>query len=260
MSAPHPSAVESVSLGGRLARPRARGAGFSISILVHLLFLIFLARFYRTITSPTSSRQAIVVQAKLFVPPQAEKPKQAPQPPAPLTAPAKLPRSILREQTSSAAAPVSADQVQLDRESLELVDPAGQVEQVLTAHDGAVAFSVPAQEGRLEHIFRAPDWSSAQMSGFVPAERYCSFTMVPPWAIAVRLASQNGLPRNSLAYVVFERSVCNQIWQMIREAAGQRGIECVKHAKLRFDSANEKLGLSILDLNECDGARVSARR
>lgn len=173
--------------------------------------------------------------------------------PTPAVASTHPAQSTLEEETPSTGNPISPDEVQLDRESLELVDPAGQVEEVLSAHNGSLAFGVPDEEGHLEHIFKAPGWTRKSISGYVPAEMYCSFTMAPPWAIAVRIAGEKGVPSNSIAYVVFERSMCNNLWRMIREFAGQKGIGCVKHTTIRFDSGNEKLGFSILDLKKCDG-------
>lgn len=251
MIATKPDAVGSLPLGYDLALQGGRRAGFTISVLIHLILLLFLSRSYRF--SPPPPRRVILAQAKMFVPPLPEKPEETLRTPAPLAAPTKFPRSITEPEVPSKGNPISADEVQLDRESLELVDPAGQVEEVLSTHDGSVGFSVPDEEGHLQHIFQAPNWTPLNISGYIPAERYCSFTMVPPWAIATRIANANGLPRNSIAYVIFERSMCNNLWRMIREFAGQKGIDCVKHTKLRFDLANEKLGFSILDLNKCEG-------
>ena len=252
MIATKPCAFGSLLLGSRVSPQIGRKTAFTVSVLVHLLFLLVVSRLYRSFPPPT--QRIILAPAKLFVPPRPEKSEEMPQKLASMASPTQIPRSIPEQESPSKSNPISADEVELDRESLELVDPGGQVEEVLSAHDGSIAFSLPDAEGHLQHIFQAPYWRSQNISGYIPAERYCSFTMVPPWNIARQIANANGLPGNSIAYVIFERSVCNNLWRMIREFAGQKGIDCVKHTRLRFDSTNEKLGFSILDINKCEGS------
>jgi hypothetical protein len=250
ITAQKPGVADNLLLGRDSALRGGRRLGFTTSGLIHLLFLLVLVESYRISPPP---RQTIFESAKVFAPPRLEMQKETLRTPPPLAAPTQTPQSAAEAETPPPRNPFSPDDVQLDRESLELVDPAGEVEEVLGAHGGSVAFSLPDAEGHLEHIFKAPGWIPISISGYIPSDRYCSFTMIPPWAIAIRIAGEHGLPRNSIAYVVFERSMCNNLWRMIREFAGRNGIGCVKHTRLRFDSGNETLGFSVLDIKECDG-------
>jgi len=146
---------------------------------------------------------------------------------------------------------ISSDDVKLASLQLELVDPAAQIEAVLNKHHGYVAFSFSVEEGRLESVFAAPNWRREPIIGpYVPAEKYCSFTMRGYWPLLARIAAEEGIAHISWSYIAFDRTMCARIRDMIREVAGRNGIGCARHARLRFDSGGA--GFSVVAIKPCE--------
>lgn len=221
------------------------------SVLLHLAVL-FPGSFPNTKAKVEEAKDEKVVP--LYIPPVHVPPhiqKATVELPKPsVTPPITVPKT---ETAQTQRGPVDPDDVEVQMEIPELRDPAGQIEPVLAALHGLIAFGPAKQEGRFTQIFEAPEGTAREVSGpYVPSSRFCSYTMTSDWPLADRIGRQNGVPGDSIVHIAFDRSVCAVLRAKVRQFASERGIACVTRAVGRYDSSSPDQ-FSIMSVEACAG-------